>query len=166
MSATRGAPARIRDGRKFDPGDGLVRHVVEIGGAGRDLPPRARRNGPVAVAFGRCGDVHAAEPPRLRDRARRPRPRIDVARGPALPREVEGHGRELHLRPALEEQHPVARGDFEQPAQARLEIGRERHERPVAVAQLDDGSPRAVPVRQLLADPAQNPVRAGRTAPR
>ena len=148
-----GRPARVRDAGELDPGDGLVRDVVEVGRSGGGLPLLPGRDGAVAVRLRGRGHPHPAEAPRLRDGARRPGPGVDVARGPPLSREVERNRRELHLRAALEEEHAMGLRDLHQPAKARLEPRRELQERPAAVALLRHRDAGAVPVREVLADP-------------
>ncbi len=77
MSATSGTPRRQRYIAELDAADGLVRRVVDIGGAVAELQLALRRHARIVPAR-IPGDVHAAIAARLGNRASDQCPVFDV----------------------------------------------------------------------------------------
>ena len=141
--------ARIRDPVELHPAYGLVRGVVHVGGPGIELPGRLLGRVAEVLALGARRDIDLAEAVRLLDRLLRPLARIDIV-GRLLPaEEVHRHHAELQRRTALQEEHLVVLGDFEQLAEVLLRLLRDRDELLAAVAHLHHRHARTVPVEHL-----------------
>ena len=134
---------------ELDAEHGLVRGVVQVRRALRDLPGLRIRNRRELRGGARRRDVHVHVALRFRDGLLAPVARHDVVGRRAGGRQVQRHGRELQRGPALQEQHLVVVGHAEQRAKVLLGLRGEFDERGAAMADFHHGHAAALPVEQL-----------------